>query len=63
MQWLIERFNTEPQRIAFIHDGREVGYGEVVALIDDFYKLVQDAGIKRLLSRSVLYDHGAQQQR
>ena len=57
MQWLIERFNTEPQRIAFIHDGREVGYGEVVALIDDFYKLVQDAGIKRGETVVILGDY------
>ena len=47
MEWLIERFQTGAERIAFIHEGREVSYGGVVASIDDFYKRVQSAGIQR----------------
>ena len=46
MEWLIERFQTASERIAFIHEGRNVSYGGVVALIDDFYQRVQRAGIK-----------------
>lgn len=46
MEWLIERFQTAPERIAFIHEGREVSYGAVLASIDDFYNRVQDTGIK-----------------
>lgn len=46
MEWLIKRFQTAPERIAFIHEDREVSYGGVVASIDNFYKRVQDAGIK-----------------
>lgn len=47
MEWLIERFQSAPERIAFIHEGREISYGSVVVSIDDFYKRVLDAGIKR----------------
>ena len=45
MDWLIDRFQTKPERLAFIHEGREVTYGQVVASIDHFYRRVQDAGI------------------
>ena len=47
MEWLIERFQTESECIAFIHEGREVSYGGVVTYIDDFYQRVLEAGIKR----------------
>jgi acyl-CoA synthetase (AMP-forming)/AMP-acid ligase II len=46
MEWLIERFQSAPERIAFIHEGREVSYKYVVASIDEFHRRVQDAGIK-----------------
>jgi acyl-CoA synthetase (AMP-forming)/AMP-acid ligase II len=36
VEWLIDRFRSEPDRVAFVHDGRSVSYGEVVARIDDF---------------------------
>lgn len=45
MKWLVERFKTSQDCIAFIHEGREVSYGCVVALVDDFYQRVQDAGV------------------
>ncbi|NVM79004.1 acyl-CoA synthetase (AMP-forming)/AMP-acid ligase II [Duganella sp. SG902] len=57
MEWLIERFQSAPERIAFIHEGREVSYGGVVALIDDFYQRVQDAGIQRGETVVVLGDY------
>ena len=47
MDWLIERFQSAPERIAFIHEGREVSYGAVVASVDDFHQRVQAAGIRR----------------
>jgi acyl-CoA synthetase (AMP-forming)/AMP-acid ligase II len=47
MSWLIERFQTAPDRIAFIHETREVSYGAVVESIDDFYRRVLNAQIKR----------------
>ena len=57
MEWLIERFQTDPERIAFIHEGREVSFCGVVALIDDFYKRVQSAGIQRGDTVVVLGDY------
>lgn len=57
MEWLIERFHTAPERIAFIHEGREVSYGGVLALIEHFYNRVQDAGIKRGDTVVVLGDY------
>ena len=57
MEWLIERFQTSPRRIAFIHEGREVSYGCVFASIDEFYKRVQAAGIHRSETVVVLGDY------
>jgi acyl-CoA synthetase (AMP-forming)/AMP-acid ligase II len=57
MEWLIERFQTDPERIAFIHEGREVSFGGVVASIDDFYKRVQSSGIQRGNTVVVLGDY------
>jgi acyl-CoA synthetase (AMP-forming)/AMP-acid ligase II len=57
MDWLIDRFNISPQRIAFIHEGREVSYGDVVASIEDFYERVQSAGIRRGETAVVLGDY------
>jgi len=47
MEWLIKRFQTEPEHVAFIHEGRKVRYGCVVASIDHFLKRVLDTGIQR----------------
>lgn len=57
MEWLIERFQTAPKRIAFIHEGREVSYRGVLASIDDFYNRVQDACINRGDTVVVLGDY------
>lgn len=46
MNWLIERFQAAPERIAFIHEAREVSYAGVVASIDNFYSRVLNAGIQ-----------------
>jgi acyl-CoA synthetase (AMP-forming)/AMP-acid ligase II len=57
MEWLIERFQTAPECIAFIHEGREVSYGGVVASIDDFFQRVHSAGIQRGDTVVVLGDY------
>ena len=57
MEWLIERFQISPERIAFIHESREVSYGCVVATIDDFFTRVKDAGIQRGETVVVLGDY------
>lgn len=46
MEWLIERFKTGSERIAFIDEGREVNYGNVVETIDKFHLRLEAAGIK-----------------
>lgn len=45
MDWLIERFRAGADRIAFVHDGRAVRYGEVVAAVDDFDARLGAAGV------------------
>ncbi len=46
MNWLIERFQSAPELIAFIHEGREVTYGEVVATVAVFVTRIAAAGIR-----------------
>jgi acyl-CoA synthetase (AMP-forming)/AMP-acid ligase II len=36
MQWLAHRFATAPEASAFVHRGRRMTYGEVVARIDEY---------------------------
>lgn len=47
MDWLIERFQGAPERSAFIHEGREVCYGAVVATVTAFRRRVEAIGIGR----------------
>lgn len=46
LQWLIERFSSEPDRIAFVHEGRTVDYGRVVKKIGEYEALLLDSGVK-----------------
>jgi acyl-CoA synthetase (AMP-forming)/AMP-acid ligase II len=57
MDWLIERFQSAPAHTAFIHEGREVSYGAVVASVEDFHGRVQAAGIERGQTVVVLGDY------
>lgn len=45
MDWLIDRFRTEPSEFAFIHEGREVTYAEVSATIASFRSRLDAVGI------------------
>lgn len=47
MDWLIERFHSSQEHIAFIHEGREVTYGEVLATIVAFRTWIDAAGIQK----------------
>lgn len=47
MNWLIERFQSLPERIAFIHEGREVSYGGMVKTVASFRNRLEAAGIQR----------------
>lgn len=46
MDWLIERFQSAPAKLAFIHEGREVSYGAVVTTIASFGERIAQAGIQ-----------------
>lgn len=45
MEWLVERFETAPERTAFIHRGRRVAYGEVVAKVREFSAMLSREGV------------------
>jgi acyl-CoA synthetase (AMP-forming)/AMP-acid ligase II len=47
MDWLIERFQSSQENIAFIHEGREVTYGEVLVTIAAFRTRIDSAGIQK----------------
>ncbi|WP_173025682.1 class I adenylate-forming enzyme family protein [Acidovorax sp. SRB_14] len=47
MNWLIERFQSSRDHIAFIHEGREVTYAEVLATITAFLTRIDAAGIQK----------------
>jgi acyl-CoA synthetase (AMP-forming)/AMP-acid ligase II len=57
MEWLIERFQTGPERIAFIHEGREVSYSGVVKTISEFSQRAIKAGITRGETAVVIGDY------
>lgn len=45
MNWLVDRFRTAPDRLAFVHEGRRVTYGQVAAQIDAVRVRLAAAGI------------------
>jgi acyl-coenzyme A synthetase/AMP-(fatty) acid ligase len=45
VEWLIERFQSAPESVAFIHEGRSVSYGAVVTTVADFGVRLQAAGV------------------
>lgn len=47
MDWLLDRFSDSPTKIAFIHDGRQVLYGEVVAAEQRYRAILTAAGVSR----------------
>ena len=47
MDWLIDRFRTATGKCAFVHEGREVTYGEVVSTIAAFQVKVTSAGVQQ----------------
>lgn len=57
MDWLIDRFQSKPEHIAFIHKGREVTYGTVVATVTDFRHRIEMVGIMRGDTVVVLGDY------
>lgn len=57
MDWLIERFRSSPDHPAFIHEGREVSYGEVIATVAAFRARIEAVGIRRGENVVVLGDY------
>ena len=57
MQWLLDRFAAAPERTAFIHEGRRVGYGEVVEAVAVFRDQIRKAGVKPGARVAVLADY------
>jgi acyl-CoA synthetase (AMP-forming)/AMP-acid ligase II len=45
VEWLIERFAGAPDRVAFVHEGRSVTYGAVVATVEAFGARLRAAGV------------------
>lgn len=45
MQWLIDRFSTLPDKSAFIHEGRNVSYCQVVEATENFREKLRSAGV------------------
>jgi len=57
MNWLIERFQSSPERIAFIHEGRKVSYGTVVETVASFRGRIAAAGIQHGATAVVMGDY------
>lgn len=57
MNWLIDRFKSKPEHIAFIHEGRKVTYGAVVATVIEFRRRIEEAGVTRGETVVVLGDY------
>ncbi len=57
MQWLLDRFASEPDRPAFIHEGRQVSYGAVVQCVDAFTARLAKEAIGRGDKVAVLADY------
>lgn len=45
MDWLIERFRSAPERVAFVHEGRSVTYGEVVSSVAEATARLERDGV------------------
>jgi acyl-CoA synthetase (AMP-forming)/AMP-acid ligase II len=57
MDWLIERFGSAPAHPAFIHEGREVSYAQVLLAVDRFSARIKEAGIRQGDAVVVLGDY------
>jgi len=57
MRWLLDRFSTEPESVAFIHDGEKVVYGAMLSRISSFSALISEHGISTGCTVVVLADY------
>ena len=56
MEWLLDRFSSDPRRVAFTHEGRQVTYGGVLARVDGWSARVRATGIRPRETVAVLGD-------
>lgn len=47
LDWLLERFATAGEKVAFVHEGRTVRYDELLALIERFDARLREQGVAR----------------
>ncbi|NUZ08189.1 class I adenylate-forming enzyme family protein [Piscinibacter koreensis] len=45
LEWLVDRFASQPHKTAFVHEDRSVTYGELRGLIDRFGRVLADNGV------------------
>jgi len=57
MQWLLDRFATAADRDAFVHESERSTYGEVLARIEGFGKVLDQQGVKAGDKVAVLADY------
>ena len=57
MKWLLEVFETDKSKTAFIHDDRTITYEKVITTITDYSINIQDVGIKQYEIVAILGDY------
>jgi acyl-CoA synthetase (AMP-forming)/AMP-acid ligase II len=57
MQWLLDRFASAPDTLAFDHQGREVTYGGVVERVNGFTRQIQQEGVAPGAKVAILADY------
>lgn len=45
LRWLLDRFASAPQAIAFVHEDRSISYGELCDAVTSFERLLEERGI------------------
>ena len=46
MNWLLDRFAQAPDRLAFVHDGRQVSYADLLALLAGYRQRIAELGLQ-----------------
>ncbi len=57
MNWLLDRFAQAPQQLAFVHDGRQVTYGDLLRLVAGYRAQIGGLGIAQGEVVTVLGDY------
>jgi len=57
MQWLFDRFASQPDRTAFVHEGRRVSYGEVIQTLEAFSLRLEALGVQAGDRVAILADY------